>query len=70
MKDEIELWPEKFDCAKDFFASLLGGAHRAVEFRDEYLKCLTNPSTVLFYNKFTVIGHRPEDKKPGLRIVK
>ena len=63
MQEESGLIEERLSGAIELFSQLLGSKSRAIQFRDEYLEALEKEGTILFFNKFIVLGSKPRSKQ-------
>jgi ubiquinone/menaquinone biosynthesis C-methylase UbiE len=59
LHEEIKMVQERFLQTTPLLVSLLGSEQKVSNFQREYVECLKQPSSVLFYNKFIVIGKKP-----------
>lgn len=62
MKHELELLPDKFDRISSWVDESCGKGI-GQQFKKEYINILKKKGTVLFYNKFIVIGKKPSHVK-------
>ena len=60
LEDEKVLLPDRLQGALPYLKSLWGSEVKAQEFIHEFLRSLDQPNMVLFYNKFIVVGKKPE----------